>query len=119
MFENRQNSSAVRLPVTPAAANPLSTGLSLNELRPGVCAAVTRIEAADDDIRRLMTMGVCAGRKVELVQPGDPLILRVLGSRIGISERLARKVRVEPCTEPECQPQQAIHSNPQRAGGKA
>ena len=52
-------------------------------------------------------MGVCLSRKVELVQGGDPLILRVLGSRIGLSARIARRVWVETCTEPACQPKKA------------
>jgi hypothetical protein len=34
---------------------------------------------------------------VEIVLPGDPLILRVFGSRIGLSARLARHVIVRPC----------------------
>lgn len=81
--------------------------VELDRLPPGVCAMVADIEAADDDIARLMSMGVCVGRKVELIQPGDPLILRVLSSRIGVSARLACRVFVDPCGLPGCQSGQA------------
>jgi Fe2+ transport system protein FeoA len=71
--------------------------MPLDRLRPHQCAIVREIEGPDDDMERLMAMGVCAGRSVELVQTGDPLILKVFGSRIGLSARLAARVRVEPC----------------------
>jgi len=73
----------------------------LNELRPHQCALVDHIEAGDDESERLMTMGVCAGRMVEMVKAGDPLILRVFGSRIGVSARLARRVLVRPYSPEE------------------
>ncbi len=47
---------------------------------------------------RLKALGICIGRQVELVKRGDPLIVRVYGSRLGISARLANRVLVEPCT---------------------
>src|SRR5436309_1640139 len=87
------------IPNMPAApADPAHAGLPVDQIGPGRCGVVTAIDAADDDISRLMVMGVCVGRKVELVQAGDPLILRVLGSRIGVSARLARRVFVHTCS---------------------
>jgi Fe2+ transport system protein FeoA len=41
-------------------------------------------------------MGLCAGRTVEVVQRGDPMIVRVLGTRIGLAAALAAAVRVDP-----------------------
>lgn len=76
--------------------------IPLPELAIKACATVSRIEAADADTDRLKAMGVCIGRKVELVQAGDPLILRVLGSRLGVSARLARQVYVDVCIAQEC-----------------
>jgi Fe2+ transport system protein FeoA len=69
---------------------------TLDRLGRSECGLIERIENADD-LHRLMAMGVCAGRTVEIVLPGDPLILRVFGSRIGLSARLARNVIVRPC----------------------
>jgi Fe2+ transport system protein FeoA len=70
----------------------------LDELQPKVCAVVRRIEAEDDSMDRLKALGICIGRQVELVKRGDPLIVRVYGSRLGISARLANRVLVEACT---------------------
>ncbi len=71
---------------------------SIDKLKPYHCGIVRQITAPDDEMDRLMAMGVCAGRIVELVQRGDPLILRVYGTRIGVSARLASRIMVEPCT---------------------
>lgn len=76
-------------------AGPL---VRLDELQPKVCAVVRRIEAEDDSMDRLKALGICLGRQVELVKRGDPLIVRVYGSRLGISSRLANRVLVEPCS---------------------
>jgi len=77
---------------------PISeTLVRLHELQPKVCAVVRRIEAEDDSMDRLKSLGICVGRQVELVKRGDPLIVRVFGSRLGISARLADRVLVEPC----------------------
>jgi Fe2+ transport system protein FeoA len=48
----------------------------------------------DEAMQRLMAMGLCVGRAIEIVRQGNPLILRILGARIGVSNRLARHVVV-------------------------
>jgi Fe2+ transport system protein FeoA len=75
-----------------------------------VCV-VHDIEAPDDDLERLMSMGVCRGRVLTLIQRGDPLILKVFGSRLGVSARLARRVHVACCT-----PEDRDALNPVAAG---
>jgi len=62
---------------------------------------VTSVTGDCDDVSRLQAMGVCVGRRVMLVQAGDPLIVRVAGTRIGISARLAEQVIVSALCEPE------------------
>lgn len=77
----------------------MSGEIPLNQLKPHQCGVVSHFEAADDeDLARLMAMGVCAGRTVELVQTGDPLILKVYGTRVGVSARLANRIRVQRIT---------------------
>ena len=75
--------------------------MALTRLAPGGCGRVCQMRPVDAEIERLMTMGVCEGRKVMLVRRGDPLILRVLGTRIGVSARLADRIRVVPCSDDE------------------
>jgi len=74
----------------------------LDELPPRICAVVRSISTDDEDTQRLKTLGVCVGRRIELVRAGNPLILKVFGSRLGISAELASRVRVEVCTPGHC-----------------
>lgn len=67
----------------------------LHELPSGTRAVVRHIEPADDSLRRLMAMGLCVGREIEIIRQGNPLILKLLGARVGISGRLARHILVE------------------------
>jgi len=82
--------------------NPISDLIRLVDLPPRVCGIVRDIETDDEEIQRLKTLGVCSGRRVELVRAGDPLILKVFNSRLGLSAELAARVRVEICTPGEC-----------------
>ncbi len=75
----------------------METTARLDRLQPGHCGIVVEVEAGAGEVDQLKSMGVCIGRKVMLVQAGDPLILKVMGTRLGVSARLAARVAVEPC----------------------
>jgi Fe2+ transport system protein FeoA len=81
----------------PEGSVDLLDRIPLDQIEIGHCARITEVEASEADIEQLMAMGVCVGRRVMLMQTGDPLILKVLGTRIGVSARLARNVKVQPC----------------------
>lgn len=66
----------------------------LATLPEGQPARIESIDARDLDLARLEVMGLCAGRTVEVAKTGDPLIVRVLGTRIGLAASLARSIRV-------------------------
>lgn len=51
---------------------------------------------------QLKRLGVCEGRQVEVLQPGDPMVLKVVGARIGVSRRLAACVTVQVEAEVAC-----------------
>jgi Fe2+ transport system protein FeoA len=74
----------------------------LDALPPQQCAVVRRIETDGDDINRLKTLGICVGRRLEVVRTGDPLVVRVFGSRLGLSASLASRVWLEVCTPDHC-----------------
>lgn len=74
----------------------------LNELPPRTCAIVCRIETDGEDIQRLKALGVCVGRQLEVIKRGDPLIIRVFSSRLGLSASLAACVWLEVCTPDRC-----------------
>jgi Fe2+ transport system protein FeoA len=81
--------------MSPTQTNPGI--LRLDELAPHVCATVRALDTDDEDVHRLKTLGLCVGRQLEVVKSGDPLIVRIFGSRLGLAARLAARVRVEPC----------------------
>jgi len=74
----------------------------LDELSLRQCAVVRRIETDGDDMQRLKTLGICVGRRIEVIKPGDPMIVRVFGSRLGLSASLASRVWLEVCTPDHC-----------------
>ena len=75
---------------------------SLDRVPIGSCGQIREVQADQAAVERLMAMGLCTGRHVEVLRHGDPLILRVVGSRIGVSARLAARVRVATCKDGEC-----------------
>jgi Fe2+ transport system protein FeoA len=93
MFEANYETMAT---MTTEPANETASGrCGLNELPTGSRAVVQHIEPAGEAMQRLMAMGLCVGRELEVVRQGNPLILRLLSARIGVSSRLARHVVVE------------------------
>ena len=82
-------------------AKPVSL-VRLDALPPRVCAVVRSVTTDDEDMQRLKTLGVCVGRRLELVRAGNPLILKIFGSRLGLSAELAARVTVEVCQPGHC-----------------
>lgn len=80
----------------------MPTEQRLDKLPARQCAVVRRIETGGDDVQRLKTLGICVGRRIEVVKPGDPMIVRVFGSRLGLSASLASGVWLEVCTPDHC-----------------
>lgn len=86
-------------PAPTPARRPSEAALQLvllSALPAGSYARVAHVSAHSDDLRRLQALGVCVGRRVQLVKAGDPMIISVVGARIGLSARLAAEVRVTP-----------------------
>ena len=81
------------IPPNPTAAGPAA----LASAAPGhfVC---TGIDDSAMSPARMKSLGVCVGRPLELVSSGDPMIIRVCGSTVGISRQLAAAVSVVPET---------------------
>lgn len=83
-----------------AAVPDTQNAQPLAELPRGGCATIVRI---DDDaaVDRLAGLGFCVGRLVEMVQHGDPMIVRACGARVGLARALGNIVHVTPCPD-EC-----------------
>jgi len=76
--------------------SPETENVPLTEFTPGECGVITEL-GTNGTSSRLQSMGICLGRMVEVVKTGDPLILRVYGTRIGLSGRLAERIELERC----------------------
>lgn len=63
----------------------------------GCVAVVERIDTDEVDAARIKRLGICEGRRIQLVKPGDPMIVRVVGTRVGLSARLAPHIGVRIC----------------------
>ena len=81
------------LPAVSRAASPAKHH-ALDQLPSGTRGVVHHVDSADRALHRLMAMGLCVGREIEVVRQGNPLIVRLLGARIGVSSRLARQIIV-------------------------
>jgi Fe2+ transport system protein FeoA len=74
----------------------------LDELPSRTCAVIRRIETNGEEVQRLKSLGLCVGRQIEVVKTGDPLIVKIFGSRIGLSASLAECVWLEVCAPDHC-----------------
>ena len=53
------------------------------------------IEDSGEESIRLKRRGICQGRVLNVLHTGDPMIVRVVGSRVGVSRKLAERVIVD------------------------
>lgn len=56
--------------------------------------SVRLVEDRGEESIRLKRLGICVGRRLAVVQCGDPMIVRVAESRIGLSRKLAAAVEI-------------------------
>ena len=68
--------------------------ITLSDAGPGTFRCI-EITGEGEQVVRLKRMGICGGRHITIMQSGDPMILRVVGARIGLSRELATTVIVD------------------------
>ncbi|MGB7345177.1 MAG: FeoA family protein [Pirellulaceae bacterium] len=76
---------------SPAPIAPVVDRLSSAQVGNFVCVGV---DADGQSQTRMKSLGICEGRTLELISVGDPMIVRVSGSRVGLSRALASYVSV-------------------------
>lgn len=74
---------------------------TLDTLPQGTCAIVQSVQAGPFDAERLKAMGICEGRHVTVLKPGQPMIVAVMGTRIGLDRNLARFINLIPVDNPQ------------------
>lgn len=77
-----------------------SSPVCLDDMKSSEQGRVCEIGACEHDCQRLLGMGVCLGRKLEVIKQGDPLIVRVYRTRIALSGHLAKQIFVEGVEQP-------------------
>ena len=68
----------------------------LNKVRAGTCVRIKRLSAEPELSQRLREMGFHEDQKIKLLSRHANLICQVCNARLGISERLAEIILVEP-----------------------
>ncbi len=74
----------------------------LSDMPAGAAGCIRKIDAPERVADRLKAMGLCVGRNVVVVRSADPMLIKVFGSRLGVSTQLARTVCVERKDPGEC-----------------
>ncbi|NDY96848.1 FeoA family protein [Wenzhouxiangella limi] len=83
--------------MSPTIANDAPVpGDSLSRLPSGHVARVRALPNDDEPYLRLRAMGLCEGRKIEVIRHGSRMIVSLSGVRIGVDRRLAEAIEVEP-----------------------
>ena len=84
----------------PSNANDPTIELArLSAVRDRQVCCIAQFHLPAEDESRLKNMGLCVGRHVEVLQFGDPLIVKVSGTNVGIARRLATGIEVRMCIE--------------------
>lgn len=66
----------------------------LTELPAQMAACIDTVEASTSVRAKLEGLGICAGRRIRLIKKGDPYLVGVYGSCVGLSPVIASCVRV-------------------------
>ena len=83
---------------TNANSEPASdaTPRALTELRPGDTGRLQSAELVESDKLILGALGLVDHSRLRLCKAGDPWIVQVRGTRIGIAEAVARRLQIVP-----------------------
>ena len=70
--------------------------LPVELLRPGEWAEVAEVTGEPAWVGRMAELGVRAGSRLQVLQPGSPCLLQVAGSRLSLRGDLAMQILVRP-----------------------
>jgi Fe2+ transport system protein FeoA len=77
-----------------ATARDAEVEVELARLSAGSRGRVVRVVTSGAEGERMQALGLCEGRLLHVLRSGDPLIVRVHGSRFGIAAERARGIFV-------------------------
>lgn len=70
--------------------------MALFDLAAGAHASIRSVSLDASFFARLEGLGITPGRTVRLVKRGDPLIVQVYGSQVGLARSVAENIQVSP-----------------------
>lgn len=70
--------------------------LPVEALSSGAWADVEEVQGESTWVSRLAELGVRAGSRLQVLQPGSPCLLQVGGSRLSLRAELAMQILVRP-----------------------
>jgi len=73
-----------------------SEGIPLRSLRAGQSGRVARLTGNDELVHRLRELGLRVGARIQMIQPGNPCIIRLDGQKFGFRADGAARVLVRP-----------------------
>ena len=71
---------------------------SLDALQSGF-AVVESLDCVESTANRLRSLGIFAGQQIEVSRRGNPLIVKAAGSRIAVSQDIAKHILVRESAE--------------------
>jgi len=80
----------------PGEDPPVDIPIRLCDLRVGGCARFYEAHLDEDSCHLLQTLGLIASTPVRLCKNGEPCIVQVRSTRIGLSYAVARRIFVIP-----------------------
>ena len=90
----KQNTTSSVVVLEGQCAGP--TVCPLSRVKPGAVVCIKRLSTAPEVSDRLREMGFCEEQKIKLVARASNYICQVCNARLGISEKLAESILVEP-----------------------
>ena len=97
--DHRANSASTDVPASAGEwvmteGSPGGTLTPLADIPEGCCGMVCEMDARGAELQRLQMMGLCLGRRVRVVRQGDPMVVHVVGTHIGLARVLAEEIVV-------------------------
>ena len=71
----------------------------VTDFRPADALRIKELEGSVEEQVKLRNLGLCEGREVRIVRSGDPMLLQVYQSNVGVSRRLAERIYVQSANE--------------------
>lgn len=79
---------------SPVGADETVGAVPLRAMRVGQVARITRLSGNDDLVHRLRELGLRVGAQIQMIQPGNPCIIRLGGQKLGFRAEGAARVLV-------------------------